>query len=135
MPRLVNRLVSGLLVLLPLFVAAHEEQPRQVRILLDQPLVDAPGKRGVLHTVDFAPGQVAAPHVHAGSVVAYVLAGAVVTQQAGGPLQTFQVGESWYETPGVPHMQARNASASAPATLLVWQLLPDGEPVARPLAQ
>jgi hypothetical protein len=29
-------------------------------------------------------------------------------------------------------MQARDASASAPATLLVWQLLPDGEPVARP---
>jgi hypothetical protein len=32
-------------------------------------------------------------------------------------------------------MQARNASASAPATLLVWQLLPDSEPVVRPLAQ
>jgi len=133
MRRLGKGLALGLLTLLPLFAAAHQEQPRQIRILLDQPLVDAPGKRGVLHTVHFAPGQASAPHVHAGSVLAYVLEGTIVTQQEGGPVQTFKAGESWYETPGVPHVQARNGSAQAPATLLVWQLLPDGEPVARQL--
>jgi quercetin dioxygenase-like cupin family protein len=69
--------------------------------------------------------------VHAGSVFAYVLEGRVVTQQEGGLLQTFEAGESWYETPGVPHVQARNGSDRVPARLLVWQLLPDGEPVAR----
>lgn len=135
MQRLMTATVCALLVSLSVCAVADQGTSSQVRILLDQPLVDAPGKRGVQLTVHFAPGQVAAPHVHAGSVFAYVLAGAVVTQQAGGPLQTFQAGESWYETPGVPHVQARNASASTPATLLVWQLLPNGEPVARPLAQ
>jgi len=132
MRRLGKGLALGLLALLPLFAAAQQEGPKRT-ILRDQPLADAPGQRGVLLTVHFAPGQVAAPHVHAGSVLAYVLEGTVVTQQEGGPLQTFKAGESWYETPGVPHLQARNGSAQEPARLLVWQLLPDGEPVARPL--
>lgn len=133
MRTIVEGLVIGLLSLLPLLASAHEEAPRQVRILLDQPLLDAPGKRGVLHTVHFAPGQVSAPHVHGGSVLAYVLEGTVVTQQEGGPVQSFKAGESWYETPGVPHVQARNGSDQVPAMLLVWQLLPTGEPVAKPL--
>ncbi|MGH8355757.1 MAG: cupin domain-containing protein [Pseudomonas sp.] len=133
MRTIVEGLVIGLLSLLPLLASAHEEAPRQVRILLDQPLLDAPGKRGVLHTVHFAPGQVSAPHVHGGSVLAYVLEGTVVTQQEGGPVQSFKAGESWYETPGVPHVQARNGSDKVPAMLLVWQLLPTGEPVAKPL--
>lgn len=132
MRRLGKGLALGLLTLLPLFAAAQQEGPER-SILRDQPLADAPGQRGVLLTVHFAPGQAAAPHVHAGSVLAYVLEGTVVTQQEGGPVQTFEAGQSWYETPGVPHVQARNGSDRVPARLLVWQLLPDGEPVARPL--
>lgn len=132
MRRLGKGLALGLLTLLPLLAAAQQEGPQR-NILRDQPLADAPGQRGVLLTVRFAPGQASAPHVHAGSVLAYVLKGTVVTQQEGGPVQTFKAGESWYETPGVPHVQARNGSDRVPATLLVWQLLPDGEPVARPL--
>jgi len=133
MRNLKNRVVISLLALIPLLGQAHEDGGKRIEILRDQPLSDAPGQRGVMLTVQFAPGYAAAPHVHAGSVLAYVLEGSVVTQSQGGPAQTFKAGESWYEAPGVPHVQARNASDKLPAKLLVWQLLPEGEPVARPL--
>jgi len=133
MRSLQQALAIGLLALLPQLAAAHQEEPKRINILRDQPLSDAPGQRGVLLTVRFAPGQASMPHVHAGSVMAYVLEGTVVTQQEGGPVQRFEAGESWYEAPGVPHVQARNGSDQAPARLLVWQLLPAGEPLLRPL--
>lgn len=133
MRNLLQALTIGLLALLAQFAAADQEQPKRINILHDQQLSDAPGQRGVLLTVRFAPGQVSTPHVHPGSVLAYVLEGTVVTQQEGGPVQRFKAGESWYEAPGVPHVQARNGSEQVPATLLVWQLLPTGEPLLRPV--
>ena len=36
-------------------------------------LPDAPGRNGVMATVSYKPGQVSIPHVHSGSVFAYVL--------------------------------------------------------------
>ena len=49
-------------------------------ILMNQQLADIAGKEVTVLTVDYAPGAVSEPHVRPGSVVAYVLEGAVVSQ-------------------------------------------------------
>ncbi len=96
-------------------------------------LVDVPGKQVVMATITYRPGQASAPHRHAGSVLAYVLEGAVTSQLAGGPVVTYGAGQSWYEPPRTPHLVSRNASATRPAKLLAVLLLDDGADVKEPL--
>ena len=96
-------------------------------------LPDAPGRDGVMVTVSYKPGQVSIPHVHSGSVFAYVLEGEVTSQLQGEAPVTYKAGQSWYEKPGIPHLASRNASQDKPARLLVWLLLEEGRDVLEPL--
>ncbi len=50
-----------------------------------------------------------------GSVFVYVLEGTVQTQLEGGPVETYTVGQSWYEPANVPHLLARNPDPMKPA--------------------
>lgn len=101
--------------------------------LMHQALPDAPGKNVVMATVNYAPGQASDPHVHPGSVFAYVLEGEVTSQLEGQAPVTFKAGDYWYETPKAPHVVSKNASSSKPAKLLVWLLVGDGEQLKLPL--
>lgn len=105
----------------------------KITILQQRALSDAPGKKALVFTVDYMPGQRSVPHVHGGSVVAYVLEGAVVSQLDGEEPVTYRVGQSWYESPGVGHLVSRNASTTKPAKLLVWILSGVDEPLLKPL--
>lgn len=87
-------------------------------ILQKQDLQDVPGKQARMVTVEYAPGQASIPHVHPGSVLAYVLEGEIVSQLEGGSEVVYRAGDSWYEPPEVPHLVARNASTSRPARVL-----------------
>lgn len=140
-----RRLISGATVAALLSVStallatnalAHDgEHGGEKRALLQaKALSDAPGKKGIMATVHYAPGQASIPHYHPGSVFAYVLEGEVVSQLDGGAPVTYKAGESWYEAPRTPHNTSRNASATKPATLLVWLLVTDGEEISVPLA-
>ena len=71
--------------------------------------------------------------MHAGSAIAYVLEGAVISQLEGEEPVTYRVGQSWYETPRIDHLVSRNASTTRPAKLLVWILNEGDEPVLTPL--
>ena len=63
--------------------------------------------------VTYPPAGRSPVHHHAGSVVAYVLSGAVRSENsAPGPARTYKAGESFFEPPG-----RENASAPAPASL------------------
>ena len=88
---------------------------------------DMAGKVATMLIVDYAPGAASDPHVHPGSVFAYVLEGAVVTQVEGEQLTTYSKGQSWYESPKKPHLVSRNASVTGPAKLLVLLLSQEGE--------
>jgi quercetin dioxygenase-like cupin family protein len=81
---------------------------------------------GVL--VEYAPGDSSPPHHHTtgGSVVAYVLDGAIRSQVNGGPVTVYQAGESWLEPPGAAHSVSANASTSEPARLLAVFVAEDG---------
>jgi quercetin dioxygenase-like cupin family protein len=106
---------------------------QEKRVLLQQRnLPDAPGKLGIMATVHYEPGQASAPHQHPGSVFAYVLEGEVVSQMEGATPITYKAGDSWYELPKAGHMVSRNASASKPATLLVFLLSNEGEALTQP---
>lgn len=121
----------------PVLAHGPDAQPgaeeEKVVLLQQQALPEIRGKNVLMVTVDFAPGQASAPHVHPGSLFAYVLEGTVLSQLAGQPEMTYRAGDSWYEPPRAPHLVARNASTTKPARLLVWALADDGQPVKRPL--
>jgi quercetin dioxygenase-like cupin family protein len=104
-----------------------------VSVLMKQPLADMTGKVATVLTVDYAPGAASDPHVHPGSVFAYVLEGMVVTQLEGEQPITYAKGQSWYESPKKPHVVSRNASVTEPAKLLVLLLSQEGEALKVPV--
>ncbi|EHP37621.1 cupin [Cupriavidus basilensis OR16] len=106
-----------------------------VQPLMKQPIPEAAGKNVLLATVTLAPGQASAPHVHPGSIFAYVLEGTVVSQLGGEPAKTYGKGQSWYEAPNARHLVTRNASKTTPARLLVFAIAGEGEPIKLPLPQ
>ena len=104
-----------------------------VSVLMKQRLADVTGKEATVITVDYAPGAASDPHVHPGSVFAYVLEGAVVSQLEGEKPVTYAKGQSWYESPKKPHVVSKNASKTEPAKLLVFLLSQEGESIKVPM--
>jgi quercetin dioxygenase-like cupin family protein len=104
-----------------------------VSVLMKQSLADMAGKVATVLTVDYAPGAASGPHIHPGSVFAYVLEGAVVSQLDGGEPITYTKGQSWYESPKKPHVVSKNASKTEPAKLLVLLLSQEGEAIKAPV--
>ncbi|MES2070904.1 MAG: cupin domain-containing protein [Pseudomonadota bacterium] len=137
-----NRLVAGMLASAALLACisapaalAHETGNATVIQLRKQALPDAPGKNVIMVTVNYAPGQASDPHVHPGSVFAYVLEGEVISQLEGQEPVTYKAGDYWYETPKIGHLVSRNASSTKPAKLLVWLLVGDGEQLKLPISK
>jgi quercetin dioxygenase-like cupin family protein len=91
-------------------------------------LPNRPGQKVTGVLVEYAPGDSSPPHHHTtgGSVVAYVLDGAIRSQVNGGPVTVYQAGESWLEPPGAAHSVSANASTSEPARLLAVFVAEDG---------
>jgi quercetin dioxygenase-like cupin family protein len=114
---------------------AHDDGEESVQPLMKQALTDVPGKNAMMATVTLAPGQSAAPHLHPGSIFAYVLEGEVVSQLEGQEPKTYTVGQSWYEPPRAHHLVTRNPSTTQPAKLLVWAIVGPQDPIKLPLPQ
>jgi quercetin dioxygenase-like cupin family protein len=90
-------------------------------------LPNVPGKNLTAIVVTYAPGGRSGKHHHAGSVFAYVLSGAIRSQNsATGPAKVYQAGESFFEPPGSAHLISENASATEPASLLAIFVADDG---------
>lgn len=104
-----------------------------VSVLMKQRLADMTGKEGTVITVDYAPGAASDQHFHPGSVFAYVLEGAVVSQLGGEEPVTYTKGQSWYESPKKPHVISKNASKTEPAKLLVFLLSQESESLVVPM--
>src|SRR5262245_51250219 len=95
-------------------------------VLIKQRLADMAGKDGNFLIVDYAPGAASGPHFHPGSVFAYILEGAVVSQLGGEQPVTYTKGQTWYESPKKPHVVSRNASTTESARILVFKLSQEG---------
>ena len=89
-------------------------------------LPNVPGKRVTIVRVFYGPGGFTRAHRHAGSVTAYVTRGEIRSQLAGGPVETFKVGQSFFEPPGATHLVSANASNTEPAELIAVFVADEG---------
>ncbi|MDN7141190.1 cupin domain-containing protein [Pseudomonas sp. JQ170] len=126
-------IIASLFVLPGAWAHGPEQGQEAVKILQQQLPSNAPGKKAIMLTVSYAPGQKSVAHQHPGAVMAYVLEGTVVSQLKGEQQPTaYQTGDFWYEPPGAVHLVSRNGSETEPAKLLVWTLVDEQRPVTEP---
>jgi quercetin dioxygenase-like cupin family protein len=105
---------------------AHAEGD-QVKPVRAEKLPNVPGKSLTAVVVNYAPGGKSLSHHHAGSIFAYVLSGAIRSENSvTGPAKVYQAGESFFEPPGSEHLVSENASATEPASLLAVFVADDG---------
>ena len=106
---------------------ADGEAGARVKLILAQKLPNVPGQSLTVVTVSYAPGGKSDAHRHAGSVFAYVLSGAIRSENsATGSAKVYQAGESFFEPPDSTHLVSENASATEPASLLAVFVAADG---------
>ena len=89
-------------------------------------LPNVPGKRVTIVRVFYGPSGFTRPHRHSGSVTAYITKGEIRSQLGGGPVETFKVGQSFFEPPGSTHMVSANASNTEPAELIAVFVADEG---------
>ena len=104
---------------------AHSDEA-DVKQVFSKLLPNVPGKRVTIVRVTYGPGGFSRPHRHAGSVTAYITKGHIRSQLGGGPVETFGVGQSFFEPPGSTHMVSANASATEPAELIAVFVAEEG---------
>jgi quercetin dioxygenase-like cupin family protein len=98
----------------------------KVELITSHALPDLPGKRVTVVRVTYGPGGFTPPHRHAGTVTAYVTKGQIRSQLDGGPLEVFQVGQSFFEPPGAIHRVSANASNTEMAELIAVFVADEG---------
>lgn len=98
----------------------------KVELISSYALPNVPGKRVTIVRVTYGPGGFTRPHRHAGSVTAYITKGEIRSQLGGGPLETFTVGQSFFEPPGATHLVSANASNTEPAELIAVFVADEG---------
>jgi quercetin dioxygenase-like cupin family protein len=122
LPRESIRLRSAVLA-----AAGGGDAGERVKPVATHDLPNLPGKRLTAIVVTYAPGAKSARHHHAGSVWAYVLSGAIRSQNsATGPAEVYRAGDSFFEPPGSEHLVSENASATESASLLAVRIADDG---------
>jgi quercetin dioxygenase-like cupin family protein len=98
----------------------------RVELIASHALPNVPGKRVTIVRVFYGPGGFTRPHRHGGTVTAYVTKGEIRSQLGGGPIETFKVGQSFFEPPGATHLVSANASATEPAELIAVFVADEG---------
>jgi quercetin dioxygenase-like cupin family protein len=125
-------LTVGALLSAPACLAAGEDAGASVKPVTAEKLPNVPGKTLTAVVVSYAPGSKSGQHHHAGSVFAYVLSGAIRSENsATGPARVYKAGESFFEPPGSEHLVSENASATEPASLLAVFVADDGAQLTR----
>src|SRR5262245_37626277 len=118
-----QRLVAGIawLMVCASFVGASSgrDSPAagdDVKLIRTEKLANVPGQTLTVVCVNYPPGGKSRRHHHAGIVYAYVLSGAVRSENsATGPVKVYKAGESFFEPSGSTHLVSENASATKPA--------------------
>ena len=98
----------------------------KVDVIASYPLPNVAGKRVTIVRVFYGPGGFTPPHRHSGTVTAYITKGEIRSQLGGGPLETFTVGQTFFEPPGSTHVVSANASTTEPAELIAVFVADEG---------
>ena len=96
-------------------------------VLYEAPLLGTEARIYRLYTIDLGPSGATPRHMHPGDEIAQVIEGSVTLEMEGEPARTFQAGQTFHPRPMTPHI-ARNASATAPARLIVSSITEAGKP-------
>ncbi len=116
--------LAGVATAGPVPAVAGDEQ---VRPVLAEKLPNVTGKTLTAVLVSYPPGGKSTKHHHAGSVFAFVVTGAIRSENsATGPSKVYRAGEAFFEPPGSEHLVSQNASATEPASLLAIFVADDG---------
>jgi quercetin dioxygenase-like cupin family protein len=112
----------------PLCATDHTDGSSLNRVepIASYPLPNVPGKRVTVVRVFYGPGGFTRPHRHSGSVTAYITKGEIRSQLGGGPIETFKVGQSFFEPPESTHLISANASNTEPAELIAVFVADEG---------
>src|ERR1700726_1241104 len=100
--------------------------PNQVELIGSYALPNVPGKRVTVVRVSYGPGGFTPPHRHGGSGTATIPKGEIRSQLGGGPVDTYKVGQSFFEPPGATHLVSANASNAEPAELIAVFVADEG---------
>ena len=103
------------------------------KVAFSEALPNVLGQRLTAIVVSYAPGASSHAHRHAGSVYAYILSGAIRSENsATGAARVYKAGESFFEPPGSTHLISENASKTEPASLLAVFVAEDGATLTTP---
>jgi quercetin dioxygenase-like cupin family protein len=98
----------------------------KVEIVSSHALPDMPGKRVTVVRVTYGPGGFTPPHRHGGTVTAYITKGQIKSKLNDGPVEIFNVGQSFFEPPGTIHYVSANASNTDWAELIAVFVADEG---------
>ena len=115
---------------LPLVLCAADASSgsslNKVEVVSSHALPDIPGKRVTVVRVTYGPGGFTPPHRHGGTVTAYITKGQIRSQLNNGPVEIFDVGQSFFEPLGTIHQVSANASATEWAELIAVFVADEG---------
>jgi len=106
--------------------AADASSGNKVEIVNSYAIPDMPGKRVTVVRVTYGPGGFTPPHRHGGIVTAYITKGQIRSQLNDGPVETFDVGQSFFEPLGTIHRVSANASNTEWAELIAVFVADEG---------
>ena len=98
----------------------------KVEVVSSHALPDMPGKRVTVVRVTYGPGGFTPPHRHGGTVTAYITKGQIKSKLNDGPVEIFDVGQSFFEPPGTIHYVSANASNADWAELIAVFVADEG---------
>ncbi len=106
--------------------ASSGSSQNKVEVISSHALTDIPGKRVTVVRVTYGPGGFTPPHRHGGSVTAYITKGQIRSQLNDGPVEIFEVGQSFFEPLGTIHRISANASNTEWAELIAVFVADEG---------
>ena len=98
----------------------------KVELVSSHAIPDMPGKRMTVVRVTYGPGGFTPPHRHGGTVTAYITKGQIRSQLNNGPVEIFDVGQSFFEPLGTIHRVSANASNTEWAELIAVFVADEG---------
>lgn len=107
---------------------APATSPRGIATLMSQAIGDPGDCEGRMLVLTIPPKLVSAPHRHPGLVFAYILEGQIENQVDPDPPKTYNAGDVFYEPTMHVHRSLQNLSDTQTARVLVFQLVPKGQP-------
>lgn len=121
----------------PMFVAAHDatspaDNGVSSTVVSQTKLANAPGQTLTVVALRLAAGATIPAHHHAGTVVAYVTEGTVLSQLNDAAPSEYSEGMSWVEPPGTTHTLMSNPSRKYAARVVAIFVAPDAATLTEP---